>query len=221
LRLAALMNLGSIEVFTHDSIGLGEDGPTHQPVEHLASLRAIPGLLVFRPADATETLECWQAAIEARKNPSVLALTRQNLAPVRHTYVEENLSARGAYELSPASAPARVSLFASGSEVEIALAAQKILEAEGTPTRVVSVPCFELFARQSEDTRKRVIGDAPVRVAVEAGLAMGWDLFLGIQGCFVGMTGFGASAPYKELYQHFGIDAGAVAQAARKGLNPL
>jgi len=221
LRLAALMNLGSIEVFTHDSIGLGEDGPTHQPVEHLASLRAIPGLLVFRPADATETLECWQAAIEARKNPSVLALTRQNLAPVRHTYVEENLSARGAYELSPASSAAKVSLFASGSEVEIALAAQKILEAEGTPTRVVSVPCFELFARQSEDTRKRVIGDAPVRVAVEAGLAMGWDLFLGIQGCFVGMTGFGASAPYKELYQHFGIDAGAVAQAARKGLNPL
>jgi transketolase len=221
LRLAALMNLGSIEVFTHDSIGLGEDGPTHQPVEHLASLRAIPGLLVFRPADATETLECWQAAIEARKNPSVLALTRQNLAPVRHTYVEENLSARGAYELSPASSAAKVSLFASGSEVEIALAAQKILEAEGTPTRVVSVPCFELFARQSEDARKRVIGDAPVRVAVEAGLAMGWDLFLGSQGCFVGMTGFGASAPYKELYQHFGIDAGAVAQAARKGLNPL
>jgi transketolase len=221
LRLAALMNLGSIEVFTHDSIGLGEDGPTHQPVEHLASLRAIPGLLVFRPADATETLECWQAAIEERQNPSALALTRQNLAPVRHTYVEENLSARGAYELSPASAPAKVSLFASGSEVEIALAAQKILEAEGTPTRVVSVPCFELFARQSEDARENVIGEAPVRVAVEAGLAMGWNLFLGSQGDFVGMTGFGASAPYKELYQHFGIDAGAVAQAARKRLNPL
>jgi transketolase len=221
LRLAALMNLGSIEVFTHDSIGLGEDGPTHQPVEHLASLRAIPGLLVFRPADATETLECWQAAIEARQNPSVLALTRQNLSAVRHTYVEDNLCARGAYELSPASAPAKVSLFASGSEVEIALAAQKILEAEGTPTRVVSVPCFELFARQSEDMRNSVIGDAPVRVAVEAGLAMGWDLFLGSQGAFVGMTGFGASAPYKELYQHFGIDADAVAQAARKRLNPL
>jgi transketolase len=221
LRLSALMNLGSIEVMTHDSIGLGEDGPTHQPVEHLAALRAIPGLLVFRPADATETLECWQAAIEARKNPSVLALTRQNLAPLRHTYVEENLCARGAYELSPASAPARVSLFASGSEVEIALAAQKILEAEGQPTRVVSVPCFELFASQSEEARKSVIGDAPVRVAVEAGLAMGWDLFLGRQGAFVGMTGFGASAPYKELYKHFGIDADAVAQAARKGLNPL
>jgi transketolase len=222
LRLASLMNIGSIEIFTHDSIGLGEDGPTHQPVEHLASLRAIPGLLVFRPADATETLECWQAAIEERKAPSVIALTRQNLAPARHTFVEENLSARGAYELSPASAAAKVSLFASGSEVEIALAAQKILEAEGTPTRVVSVPCFELFARQDAASQRQVIGDASVRVAVEAGLAMGWDLFLGQgegYGAFVGMTGFGASAPYQKLYQHFGIDAGAVAQAARKGLN--
>jgi transketolase len=222
LRLASLMNIGSIEIFTHDSIGLGEDGPTHQPVEHLASLRAIPGLLVFRPADATETLECWQAAIEERSAPSVMALTRQNLAPARHTFVEENLSARGAYEISPASAAAKVSLFASGSEVEIALAAQKILEAEGTPTRVVSVPCFELFSRQDAETQRQVIGDAAVRVAVEAGLAMGWDLFLGQRdghSAFVGMTGFGASAPYKQLYEHFGIDAGAVAQAARKGLN--
>ncbi len=221
LRLAALMGVGSIEVFTHDSIGLGEDGPTHQPVEHLASLRAIPNLLVFRPADATETLECWQAAIEERKTPSVMALTRQNLAPARKTYVAENLSARGAYELSPASGPAKVSLFASGSEVEIALAAQKALESEGTATRVVSVPCFELFLRQDEAAQKEVIGAAPVRVAVEAGLAMGWDLFLGREGDFVGMTGFGASAPYKKLYEHFGITADAVAQAARKGLNRL
>ncbi|MGO9944664.1 MAG: transketolase [Rhodoblastus sp.] len=218
LRLAALMGIGSIEVMTHDSIGLGEDGPTHQPVEHLASLRAIPGLLVFRPADATEALECWQAALEERKAPSVLALTRQNLPPARKSYVEENLSARGAYELSPASGPAKVSLFASGSEVEIALAAQDILEAEGTPTRVVSVPCFELFLRQDDAARRTVIGQAPVRVAVEAGIAMGWDLFLGREGAFVGMTGFGASAPYKKLYEHFGINAGAVAQAARNGL---
>ncbi len=218
LRLAALMGIGSIEVMTHDSIGLGEDGPTHQPVEHLASLRAIPGLLVFRPADATEALECWQAALEERKAPSVLALTRQNLPPARKSYVEENLSARGAYELSPASGPAKVSLFASGSEVEIALAAQDILEAEGTPTRVVSVPCFELFLRQDDAARRTVIGEAPVRVAVEAGIAMGWDLFLGREGAFVGMTGFGASAPYKKLYEHFGINAGAVAQAARNGL---
>ncbi len=218
LRLAALMGIGSIEVMTHDSIGLGEDGPTHQPVEHLASLRAIPGLLVFRPADATEALECWQAALEERKAPSVLALTRQNLPPARKTYVEENLSARGAYEVSPASGPAKVSLFASGSEVEIALAAQDILEAEGTPTRVVSVPCFELFLRQDDAARRAVIGEAPVRVAVEAGIAMGWDLFLGCKGAFVGMTGFGASAPYKKLYEHFGIDADAVAQAARNGI---
>jgi transketolase len=220
LRLAALMEIGSIEVLTHDSIGLGEDGPTHQPVEHLASLRAIPGLLVFRPADATETLECWQAAIEERKAPSVLALTRQNLAPVRKSYVEENLSAQGAYELSPASGPARVSLFASGSEVEIAVAAQKILEAEGAATRVVSVPCFELFLRQDAATRQAVLGDAPARVAVEAGLAMGWDVFLGggAASAFVGMTGFGASAPYKTLYEQFGITAEAVARAAQNCL---
>ncbi|WP_374545854.1 transketolase [Rhodoblastus sp.] len=221
LRLAALMGIGSIEVFTHDSIGLGEDGPTHQPVEHLASLRAIPDLLVFRPADATETLECWQAAIEARNNPSVLALTRQNLPPVRKSFVADNLSAKGAYELSPASGPAKVSLFASGSEVEIALEAQKVLEGEGVPTRVVSVPCFELFLRQSDAARAAVIGEAPVRVAVEAGIAMGWDLFLGRTGAFVGMTGFGASAPFRKLYDHFGIDAATVAQAARNGLKGL
>jgi transketolase len=221
LRLAALMEIGSIEVMTHDSIGLGEDGPTHQPVEHLASLRAIPGLLVFRPADATETLECWQAAIEERKTPSVLALTRQNLASVRKTYVADNLSAKGAYELSPASGPAKVSLFASGSEVEIALQAQAVLEGEGIATRVVSVPCFELFLRQSDAARREIIGEAPVRVAVEAGIAMGWDLFLGREGVFVGMTGFGASAPFRKLYEHFGIDAAAVARAARNGLKGL
>jgi transketolase len=215
------MGIGSIEVMTHDSIGLGEDGPTHQPVEQIASLRAIPGLLVFRPADATETLECWQAALEERKTPSVLALTRQNLSPLRKNYVAENLCAQGAYELSPASGEAKVSLFASGSEVEIAVAAQKILEAEGTPTRVVSVPCFELFQRQDEATRGKIIGAAPVRVAVEAGLGMGWDLFLGNNGAFVGMTGFGASAPYKQLYEHFGIDSDHVAQAARKRLKGL
>jgi transketolase len=221
LRLAALMGIGSIEVLTHDSIGLGEDGPTHQPVEHLAALRAIPGLLVFRPADATETLECWQAALENRAAPSVLALTRQNLPAVRHEYVAENLSAKGAYELSPASGPAKVTLFASGSEVEIALDAQKILEGEGIATRVVSVPCFELFLRQSDAARREIIGAAPVRVAVEAGLAMGWDLFLGGEGAFVGMTGFGASAPFRKLYDHFGINAAAVAHAARNGLKGL
>ncbi|WP_296709227.1 transketolase [Rhodoblastus sp.] len=221
LRLAALMGIGSIEVLTHDSIGLGEDGPTHQPVEHLAALRAIPGLLVFRPADATETLECWQAALENRAAPSVLALTRQNLPAVRREFVAENLSARGAYELSAASAEAKVTLFASGSEVEIALDAQKILEGEGVATRVVSVPCFELFLRQNDAARREIIGAAPVRVAVEAGIPMGWDLFLGREGAFVGMTGFGASAPFRKLFEHFGIDAAAVACAARNGLKGL
>jgi transketolase len=221
LRLASLMGIGSIEVLTHDSIGLGEDGPTHQPVEHLASLRAIPGLLVFRPADATETLECWQAALENRTAPSVLALTRQNLAAVRREFVAENLSAKGAYELSPASGPAKVTLFASGSEVEIALDAQKILEGEGVATRVVSVPCFELFLRQSDAAQREVIGSASVRVAVEAGIAMGWDLFLGREGVFVGMSGFGASAPFRKLYEHFGIDSAAVARAARNRLKGL
>ena len=219
LRLAALMGVGSIEVLTHDSIGLGEDGPTHQPVEHLASLRAIPNLLVFRPADHTETLECWQAALEARTQPSVLALTRQNLVPVRKTYVAENLSARGAYELVPASGAAKISLFASGSEVEIALAAQKVLESEGLATRVVSVPCLDLFVQQDEATQKAVIGAAPVRIAVEAGIAMGWQGLIGDLGAFVGMTGFGASAPYKKLYEHFGITAEGVAQAARNRLH--
>ena len=150
-----------------------------------------------------------------------MALSRQNLPAVRKTYVAENLSAKGAYELSPAYAQAKVTLFASGSEVEIALAAQKTLEAEGVATRVVSVPCFELFLRQNDAARKAVIGEAPVRVAVEAGLAMGWDPFLGRDGGFVGMTGFGASAPYKTLYQHFGITSDAVAQVARNSLNSL
>ncbi len=151
----------------------------------------------------------------------MLALTRQNLASVRKTYVADNLAAKGAYELSPASGPARVSLFASGSEVEIALQAQTVLEGEGIATRVVSVPCFELFLRQSDAARREIIGDAPVRVAVEAGIAMGWDLFLGREGVFVGMTGFGASAPFRKLYEHFGIDAAAVARAARNGLKGL
>ncbi len=221
LRLAALMNVGSIQVFTHDSIGLGEDGPTHQPVEHMASLRAIPNLLAFRPADRTETLECWQAAIEARHSPSILALTRQNLPAVRHAYFEENLCARGAYELSPASAEARVSLFASGSEVAIALEAQKLLEAQGAPTRVVSVPCMDLFLAQDEAARKAAIGSAPVRVAVEAGIRQGWDAIIGENGGFVGMRQFGASAPYKTLYEHFGITANEVARTARRKLDAV
>jgi transketolase len=213
LRLAALMGIRVVHVFSHDSIGLGEDGPTHQPVEHLAALRAIPNLLMFRPADSIETVECWQAALEARTSPSILALTRQNLPALRRAHVSENLCALGAYEISPTTGKAVVSLFASGSEVSVAVAAQKILADKGVATRVVSVPCMDLFLNQKESYRRSVIGSAKVRVGVEAAIRQGWDALIG-DGPFVGMTGYGASAPYKALYEHFGITPQAVAEAA-------
>lgn len=214
IRLAALMGERVIHVMTHDSIGLGEDGPTHQPVEHLAALRAIPNLNVFRPADAVETLECWQLALEARETPSVLALTRQNLPQLRRTNDERNKCAAGAYEISPAEGKAQVSIFATGSEVAIAVDAQKLLAAQGVAARVVSVPCFELFLASSADARRAVLGDAPVRVAVEAAVRQGWDAIIGSDGAFVGLSDFGASAPYKELYKHFGVTPEKVAEAA-------
>ena len=214
LRLSALMDLGSIHLMTHDSIGLGEDGPTHQPVEHLAALRVIPHMLVLRPCDQTETLECWMIALEARKNPSILALTRQNLPALRTAYVAENLCARGAYEISPASGTAQVSIFASGSEVSMAVEAQKLLASKGIAARVVSVPSFELFARQTSDYRASVTGMAAVKIGVEAAMRQGWDAIIGSDGLFIGMTGFGASAPYKKLYDHFGITPQAIADAA-------
>jgi transketolase len=213
LRLAALMRLRVTHVFTHDSIGLGEDGPTHQPVEHLAALRAIPNMLIFRPCDSVETVECWQAALEAAFSPSIQVLTRQNLPALRLTHVEENLSARGAYEISPAKGEAAVSIFASGSEVSLAVEAQKILAAKNVAARVVSVPCMDLFFEQDEAYRRSVIGSAKVRVGVEAAIRQGWDAFIG-DGPFIGMTGYGASAPYKPLYEHFGITPQAVADAA-------
>ncbi|MBM3529557.1 MAG: transketolase [Alphaproteobacteria bacterium] len=218
IRLAALMGVRAIHVMTHDSIGLGEDGPTHQPVEHLAALRAIPNLNVFRPCDAVETVECWQLALEARKTPSVLALTRQNLPQLRLGHDEKNRCAAGAYEIVPADGVATVSLFASGSEVAIAVEARKFLREKGVHARVVSVPCFELFLATSEETRRAVIGDAPAKVAVEAAVRQGWDAIIGSDGAFVGMRDFGASAPYKELYKHFGITAEKVAEAALKKL---
>jgi transketolase len=220
LRLSALMGIRAIEVFTHDSIGLGEDGPTHQPVEHLAALRAIPNLLVFRPADRTETLECWQLALQAKTSPSILALTRQNLPSVRRDFTPENLSAAGAYELAPAAGgPAKVSIFASGSEVSIALDARDILAERGIAARVVSVPCMTLFLRQGRDRRQKIIGDAPVRVGVEAAVRQGWDAIIGENGIFIGMTGFGASAPYKDVYNYFNITPEAVAEAAARRCN--
>lgn len=215
IRLAALMGIRVIHVLTHDSIGLGEDGPTHQPVEQLASLRAIPNLNVLRPADATETAECWQLAIESPTTPSAIALTRQNLAPQRKEYQKVNLCSRGAYELAAADDEPSVTIFASGSEVEIAIEAKAILDAEGHPTRVVSVPSFELFEQQDKEYRAGTIGDAPVRIAIEAGIKQGWERFIGEDGVFIGMSGFGASGPYKELYEHFGITAAAAVKAAQ------
>jgi transketolase len=218
IRLAALMGVRVVHVMTHDSIGLGEDGPTHQPVEHLASLRAIPNLLTFRPADAVETAECWAEALAAKARPSVMALSRQKVPALRTEAAAENLSARGAYELAPASGRALVSLFASGTEVAIAMKAREQLEAAGVPTRVVSTPCWALFEAQSANYRAEVIGDAQVRVAVEAGVKQGWERFVGEHGGFVGMTGFGASAPYEQLYAHFGITPEAVVEAAKSKL---
>ena len=218
IRLAALMGARVVHVMTHDSIGLGEDGPTHQPVEHLAALRAIPNVTVLRPADLTETAECWQLAVENAEGPSVLALTRQNLPALRTSFEEKNLSARGAYELSPAKGKAQVSLFASGSEVSLCMTAKAELEKQGIATRVVSVPSLDLFLEQDANYRASVIGDAPVKIGCEAAIRMGWDEIIGSDGLFVGMTGFGASAPYKDLYRHFGITAEAIVAAATAAL---
>ncbi|MEP2557177.1 MAG: transketolase C-terminal domain-containing protein, partial [Rhizobiaceae bacterium] len=220
IRLAALMGIRAIHVLTHDSIGLGEDGPTHQPVEHLAALRAIPNLKVFRPADVTETAECWQLALESADGPSAIALTRQDLQPVRTSYESENLCGRGAYEAASAGDDeAVVSLFASGSEVEIAMEAKAALDAAGHATRVVSVPCFELFEQQGDAYRASVRGNAVVNVGIEAAIRQGWDAIIGSDAVFVGMDGFGASAPYKELYNHFGITADAVVGAVQARLS--
>src|SRR3954468_4602153 len=211
MRIAALSGIPAIYVMTHDSIGLGEDGPTHQPVEHLAALRAMPNMRVFRPADAVETAECWQLAIERTDGPTVLALTRQSLPQLRTEAGGENRCAAGAYEIAPAEGEAKATLFASGSEVEIALAAQKLLSGRGMTARVVSVPSLDLLLAQPEPIRRRIVGDAPVKVAIEAAVRFGWDALIGPDGVFVGMKGFGASAPYKDLYRHFRITAEAVA----------
>ncbi|QWG17788.1 transketolase [Bradyrhizobium sediminis] len=218
MRLAALMGAGVVYVMTHDSIGLGEDGPTHQPVEHLAALRAIPNMRVFRPCDAIEVAECWELALNRTDGPTVLALTRQNLPQLRNSTPSENPCSHGAYELIAAQGEAKVSLFASGSEVEIATAAQKQLAERGIASRVVSVPSLELLLAQPADRQKAVIGNAPVKIAIEAAVRFGWDAVIGHDGEFIGMHGFGASAPAKELYKHFGITAEAAVNAALKRL---
>jgi transketolase len=221
MRLSSLMGIPVTYVMTHDSIGLGEDGPTHQPVEHVAMLRASPNMNVFRPADTVETAEAWEIAVTSTKTPSTLALTRQNLPTVRTEHKMRNLTAQGAYVLREAEGKRQAIIMATGSEVEIAVKARDLLQAQGIGTRVVSMPCWELFEEQDESYRRKVLPAGPVRVAVEAGIRFGWDRWLfGERGKreksgFIGMHGFGASAPAPELYEHFGITAEATAAKVR------
>lgn len=218
IRLSALMKQRVVYVMTHDSIGLGEDGPTHQPIEHLTALRAIPNLNVFRPADVVETAECWELALQAKETPSILALSRQNLPQVRLTHSDDNLCAKGGYILSPADGEAKATLMATGSEVHIALDAQKLLAAKGIAAQVVSMPCQELFDAQPKAYRDEVLGKGLIRVAIEAGISMCWDKYLGENGVMIGMTGFGLSAPAEDLYKHFGLTAQALVEAVSERL---
>ncbi len=217
MRLSGIMHQRVVYVMTHDSIGLGEDGPTHQPVEHLASLRAMPNMLVLRPADAMETAEAWEVALTRKHGPSTLALSRQNLPAVRTEVSAENMVAKGAYLLA-GDAEADVTIFATGSEIAIAMDAKAKIEAAGKSARVVSVPSFELFSSQPEAYKASVIGTSKVKVAVEAAVRQGWDAFIGTDGVFVGMHGFGLSGPIDALYAHFGITADNVAALALERL---
>ena len=217
IRLGALMGERVIHVMTHDSIGLGEDGPTHQPVEHVASLRAMPNMAVFRPCDGVEAAECWELALRRTGGPSTMALTRQKLKSARTTHTDENLSAKGGYVLSDMDS-AKAVIIATGSEVEIAMDAQAQLAEAGTPTRVVSMPCMDVFELQDAAYQIDTLGGDLPKVAVEAGVRFGWDRWIGREGHFIGMCGFGASAPYKDLYNHFGITADAVVEAVKASL---
>jgi transketolase len=217
MRMAALMGLPVKFVFSHDSIGIGRNGPTHQPVEILASLRAMPNMLVLRPADAVEAAECWEVALEHRSGPATLVFARQALPHLRRVHTSANLSRRGAYVLVEADDGRReVTLLATGSEVALALAARETLQAAGTPTAVVSMPCWELFEAQDAAYRASVLGPGTVRVGCEAALRFGWDRWLGERGGFVGMTGFGASGPAETLYRHFGITPEAIVAEVRR-----
>jgi transketolase len=217
VRLAALMGQRVIFVFTHDSIGLGEDGPTHQPIEHLASLRAMPNLFVFRPADAIEAAECWALALARSDGPSAMALSRQNLAALRTTAEAENRSARGAYVLAEAEGGRQVTLLATGSEVQIAIEARDQLQAQGLGCAVVSMPCLELFERQGGAYRQEVLGGG-LRIAIEAASPFGWTRYVASEEDVVGMTGFGASAPIEDLYPHFGLTAERIVERVRRRL---
>lgn len=216
IRLGALMGTPVIHVMTHDSIGLGEDGPTHQPVEHLASFRAMPNMQVFRPCDGVETAECWEVALARSEGPSMMVLTRQGLTPSRTGTIGENLSAKGAYIISEAEGAPQLVILATGSEVELAIKAQASLKADGIAARVVSMPCWELFAEQDQAYIADTLGGDLPKVAAEAGVRFGWDQWIGPKGKFVGMNGFGGSAPAGELFKHFGITAEAIVAAARE-----
>jgi transketolase len=222
IRLGALMGAKVVHVMTHDSIGLGEDGPTHQPIEHLQSLRAMPGLHVYRPADAVETAECWAAAL-ATDGPSLLALSRQNLAPVRTERSDENLSARGAYRLKAAKAARKVILIATGSEVEIAVEVAANLEREGIGADVISMPCTEMFDLQPDAYREDILPDVSnreiLRVSIEAGTTFGWERYTGLHGLRIGIDRFGASAPATDLYDHFGIAAPRITERVLAHIN--
>ncbi|CCG43043.1 transketolase [Magnetospirillum molischianum] len=219
LRMSAMMNRRVIYVLTHDSIGLGEDGPTHQPIETVTALRATPNVLVFRPCDPVETIEAYEAALDNETGPSVLALSRQNLPTLRTIHSDDNLTARGGYILAESDLDSRqVTLIATGSEVSLALEAKDLLESRGIGTAVVSLPCWELFERQTKEYRSAVLGEGTVRIAVEALGTFGWERWVGDNGAVIGMTGFGASAPADKLYNHFGITAHAVAEAAQARL---
>jgi transketolase len=214
IRLSALMQQRVVYVMTHDSIGLGEDGPTHQPIEHLSALRAIPNLYVFRPADGVETAECWALAVESGDRPSVLALTRQGVPNLRQQVSGENLCAKGGYVLREANGKRQVTLIATGSEVGLAAKAAQILEKDGVAAAIVSLPSFELFRQQPDDYRFKVLGEAP-RIGIEAGVAQGWHEWLRQKDAFVGLSGFGASAPAAKVYEHFGLTAARIAERAR------
>jgi len=220
IRMSALMGQRVIYVLTHDSIGLGEDGPTHQPVETLAGLRAMPNFNVFRPADAVETAECWALALAAADTPSAMVLTRQGLPTLRAEHTDQNRCARGAYVLAEAEGGKRkVTLLATGSEVSLAMEARDRLQADGIPAAVVSMPCWELFDAQDAAYRSMVLGPSgAVRVGVEAAISLGWDRYLGDNGVFIGMKGFGASAPAERLYEHFGITTANIVAAAKEKL---
>jgi len=219
LRLSALMSLKVIYIFSHDSIGLGEDGPTHQPIEHFAHLRAIPNLNVFRPADTIETLECWEIALKSSTNPSVIALSRQKLPFVTETLNTKNMSYLGGYELKKTNSNPEVTLIASGSEVQIAIEALNKLKKINIDSKVVSMPCQELFDKQSQEYKERVIEKKSIKISIEAGSPFGWEKYIGYKGISLGIKSFGKSAPYKELYEHFNLTSDNIVKLAKKMLD--